>query len=201
MTPFGLTRTDVGFIERLEAHCGDLRQHELDHGREHSIELQVAWLQHLYGAQEFEIAPFLCPDPCGPTGTAPYDGRGVDLREFAVALGDLVAESPGDTLIVAGADLSHVGPGFGDDQPLDDACLREVRARDQQALARLAEEGPEGWVRCIAENDNPTRICSAGCIFALAVALPHASPTILGYHQAVDPQSQEGVTCAAIAFI
>jgi hypothetical protein len=199
-TPLGTTRSDIAFLERLEARCGDLRTCELDHAREHSIELQVVWLQHLFGVDKFEIVPFLCPDPCGPTGTAPCDGRGVDLRDFAVALGELVAEDSRETLIVAGADLSHVGAGFGDSRPLDDALLEEVHCRDRAALDRLEANDPGAFVQSLAEVGNPTRVCSAGCMFALATALPQANAKVLRYHQAVDPSSQTCVTCAAIAF-
>lgn len=200
VTPLGCTKVDVDFLERLEAGCGDLRRFELDHVFEHSVELQVAWLQHLFGADEFEIVPILCPDPCGPTGTAPVFGDGVDLRHFAAVLGELVAADAGDTLLVAGADLSHVGANFGDDRSLDEGFLAEVRRRDESALAQLVSRAPERWIECVAESGNPTRVCSAGCIFALATALPDASASILGYHQAVDLASQTCVTCTAVAF-
>ena len=89
-TPLGTTKSDTDLIDRLETHCGSLRSYELDHACEHSIELQVAWLQYLFGADKFRVAAFLCPDPCGPTGTTPFDGCGVDLRDFSEALRDLI---------------------------------------------------------------------------------------------------------------
>ncbi len=199
-TPLGVTRNDTEFLKRLEFRCGDLRPFEFDHAREHSIELQVAWLQHIFGPRTFSIVPLLCPDPCGPTGTLPYDGHGVDLREFAVALGELVKLDAADTLIVAGADLSHVGGAFGDERLLDEAFLHEVHQRDHKTLASYAAHDPEGFLACAAEDDNPTRVCSFGCMFVLATAMDGAKPTLLGYHQAVDQPSQTCVTCAAVAF-
>lgn len=199
-TPLGVTRCDTGFLEAIEARCGCLREFELDHAREHSIELQVLWLQHIFGGGTCLIVPFLCPDPSGPTGTGPRDGRGVDLRAFALALGDLVAGFGGDTLIVAGADLSHVGAAFGDERSLDEDSLAEVEARDRRALDALVSGGGDALVACVADGDNPTKVCSAGCIFALATALPDAEATLLAYHQAVTPEIQNCVTCAALAF-
>jgi len=199
-TPLGTTHTDTDFIERLEERCGDLRAFELDHLREHSVELQLAWLQHLFGADSFELAAFLCPDPCGPTGTAPAAGNGVDLRDFAQTLGAIVAEDARDTLLVAGADMSHVGANFGDDRRLDDEYLRKVRDHDETALSLLASEGTEGWLRYLAQDGNPTHVCSVGCVFALAAALDGASATRLGYHQAVDLATQTCVTCAAVVY-
>jgi AmmeMemoRadiSam system protein B len=199
-TPLGRTCTDLAFLERIEAQCGTLRAYELDHVPEHSVELQVAWLQHLFGPNAFEIVPFLCPDPCGSTGTAPPAGDGVDLRVFAETLGEVVADDRRDTLIVAGADLSHVGAPFGDERKLDDGFLEAVRQRDRCVLDKLEVNDPEGLLRCVAEDGNATRVCSAGCIYVLCVALPNASGTVLRYHQAVDQPSQTGVTCAAVAF-
>src|SRR4029079_11601775 len=60
-TPLGTTRTDREFIAALEQSCGsDLCEHEFDHLREHSVELQVLVLQHLFGANSFTIVPVLC---------------------------------------------------------------------------------------------------------------------------------------------
>jgi AmmeMemoRadiSam system protein B len=126
--------------------------------------------------------------------------RGVALREFASALAELVRDDAGDTLIVAGADLSHVGVQFGDERPLDDTFLEEVRQRDRRALDYLEVRDGEGFLRSVAEQDNPTRVCSAGCIFVLATAMHDASASVLHYHQAVDTSSQTCVTCAAVAF-
>lgn len=200
VTPLGTTRIDVAFLERLEAQCGGLRACELDHLREHSIELQVVWLQYLFGPDSFEMVPFLCPDPCGPTGTESCKESGTDLGDFALALGELIRDDGRDTLIVAGADLSHVGPAFGDERPLDDAFLEEVRQRDKRALDKLAVNDPTAFLRCVGEEENATRICSAGCIFALSTTLPQATGTVLRYHQAADQVSQTCVTCAAVAF-
>lgn len=199
-TPLGLTAVDTAFLEKLEDRCGHLREHELDHAREHSIELQVAWLQHLFGAESFAIVPFLCTDPCGPTGTASYDGGGVDLRDFAVALREAIAADGDGTLVVAGADLSHVGSSFGDDRGLDDEFLSSVRRLDEQALTELQAAGADGLVKCLRAHDNSTRVCSAGCMFVLATVLADARASVLDYHQAVDRVSGTCVSCAAVLY-
>ncbi len=196
-TPLGTTPADATFISRLEACCGDLRAHELDHQREHSIELQLLICQHLWGAESFRLVPILCPDPCGPTGTAPFDGRGVDLRDLASALRALIDEDGEDTLIIAGADLSHVGAAFGDEQTLDDGFCAAVRQRDEAVLAQLGDNAADAFVAEVAEGENATRICSAGCIFTAMAVWPQARVEVLHYHQAVDERQQTGVTCAA----
>jgi len=199
-TPLGTTATDRAFLERIEARCGDLRRFEYDHLAEHSVELQVCWLQHLFGAAAFKLVAFLCPDPCGPSGTAPRDGQGVDLAEFARVLGEEIAADPAQTVVVAGADFSHVGGYFGDEHPLDDGFLAHVREQDQAALRHIEAGDGAAFRESIAQAQNPTRICSAGCMFSLLTALPDARATVLRYHQAVEPTVQNCVTCAAVVF-
>ncbi len=194
-TPLGTTRVDADFIVALEQRVGGLREFELDHLREHSIELQVLWLQHLFGADAFQLVPILCPDPCG--SGEPVVGH---LRELAAAIRELVDGDSADTLIVAGADLSHIGGYFGDDQALEAGFLAEVERADRSALGMLELSEPHSFVSRVADCGNDTRICSVGCMFTLAAALPDARPVLLDYHQAVDESLQNCVTCAAVVY-
>jgi hypothetical protein len=76
---------------------------------------------------------------------------------------------------------------------------RGVTAGAARGLLRLAS-GLYGWAvhrRTVAENDNPTRICSAGCIYTLLTALPHTQPTLLRYDQTVLDGQNLSVSCAA----
>ncbi|MGV3724974.1 MAG: AmmeMemoRadiSam system protein B, partial [Actinomycetota bacterium] len=89
-THWGVVPTDREFLGRLQASCGgNLAPYPMDHAREHSIELHAIWLHHVLG-EDVRIVPALCPDPSGPRGTAPGDRDGVDLREFALALGEQI---------------------------------------------------------------------------------------------------------------
>jgi AmmeMemoRadiSam system protein B len=199
-TQWGIVRTDREFLARLQASCGgDLSPFPLDHEREHSIELHAIWLHHVLG-DDLRIVPALCPDPSGPRGTAPGDPGGVDLRDFAQALGELVRAESTPTLVIASADLSHVGRYFGEEQDLTPAYLNAVQDADETALAFVEANDPEGFREHMARTRNPTNICSVGCIYAMLVALgPDAEPRKLRYHQAVTPEAENAVTCAAFA--
>jgi AmmeMemoRadiSam system protein B len=199
-TPWGVVETDRDFLGRLQAETGgNLMPYELDHLREHSVELQALWLRHLFG-EGVRIVPFLCPDPSGPDGTRPGDPDGVDLREFARALGDLVRRDPEPTLLIASADLSHVGGYFGDDRRLDSGFLDYVRDTDEAGLRLIDGNDAEGYREHMGRTGNPTRVCSVGCLYALMTALPDTAPLRLRYHQAVTKEIGNGVTCAAYAF-
>ena len=202
-TRFGAARCDRSFMIAMNRALGvDLCEGELDHAREHSVELQVHLLAHVLAGREFTIVPFLCPDPCGPTGTRPRDGRGADLREFAMALGRLAAEDSTPTCIIAGADLSHVGAYFDDDTPLDAESMRELERADRAALVQLERGGAEAFRESVAATGNATHICSVGCIYALATALQgRAVARLRQYHQALTREVENCVSCAAIDFV
>ncbi len=200
-TPLGTTRTDRAFLAALADGCGaDLCEHELDHLREHSVELQVLLLQHVLGPDAFEIVPILCPDPCGPLGMEPPDGDGFDLRVLGRTLRDLVAHDPVPTVIIAGADLSHIGRPFGDDRDLNEGWLAEVARRDQTALQAIIDGDEDGFLRQLTADDNSTHVCSAGCIFTLACALPDTRRERLRYHQAVSWDHGLCVSCCSVLF-
>ena len=199
-TPLGTTRADRPFLSKLAQRCRtDLCRDEYDHVPEHSVELQVFILQALFGPEAFQIVPFLCPDPCGPSGTRPADGQGLDLQVFARHLRDLLADDPVPTLLIAAADLSHVGRRFGDDRDLEPTFLHQVSLRDQSALIAVRDNDPQEFRQTVAADGNPTRICGAGCIYTLLTVLPHTKPTLLRYDQAVAGEQHTCVTCAAFA--
>lgn len=202
-TPWGVVRHDGAFMAELDRRCGyDLCEGEFDHAREHSIELQVVLLRRVLGEREFSIVPYLCPDPCGPSGTRPRRGAGVDLRVFAERLGEAIASDRTPTCVIAGADLSHVGAYFNDSNPLSEASLAALRRTDLEALRHIEAGEPEAFRKAVAATGNETNICSVGCIYAASVALAgRGNPVLQKYHQAVSPEIANCVTCAAMDFV
>lgn len=197
-TPLGLARTDRAFIAELEKKLGaTLCEHEFDHLAEHSVELQVHAIQAARPDGDFEFVPVLCPNPTGPTGTAPYDGRGPDLADFADVLGEAIRESPARTMIVAGVDLSHVGMRFGEQAPTTPEFMKKIEKHDQRLLKLLEARREKDFLTDMQRTGNPTRICSVGNLYTFARALPGAKIEMLRYHQAVDFDAETHVTCAA----
>ena len=78
--------------------------------------------------------------------------------------GELLLTDDTPPMIVAGADLSHVGRPVGDSRELDEAFLREVERKDRQALDALVAGGRDAFVETLRGHDNSTRVCSVGCI-------------------------------------
>jgi MEMO1 family protein len=192
-TPFGRVAAARDVIGQLSDAYGDnLLSGQYDHLREHSIELQVTILARLLGADKFRMAGFLLPDVCDPTCQANLDNLARGLSELAV-------RQDGSMLIVAGADLSHIGSDFGDDRRIEPAWLQEISASDRSVIEHLHAGRPESFVDALRATDNATRICSTGSLYVLRRVLADATWEDLGYHQAADADSGICVTCMAAA--
>jgi AmmeMemoRadiSam system protein B len=201
-TPFGKIGTARGLIAGLRRAIGkqgDLDREGLAHLNEHSVELQAVWLRHIYGA-DTPIVPLLA----APLGEF-LDGRRVPaeaeedsvLREAAKFLGG--AAGSGEAMILASADLAHVGPRFEGKREAEEQLLAAVEESDREYLAAVSRSAGEG-LETLAKAGEGLRVCGAAAIFILGLALPGSRATLLGYHQAITPEMGEAVTYAAMTF-
>jgi MEMO1 family protein len=131
-----------------------------------------------------------------------YDGSGVGLTPFVDALRAAIAEAGGRTLVVASADLSQVGPMFGDQQSLagDDETAQNARNRvvshDQEMIQHIIQANPDNLIAAMAWQQNPTRWCSTGNIVAALKVVRPERVELLRYMAAMDPQGMGMVTSA-----
>ncbi|MFG0285475.1 MAG: AmmeMemoRadiSam system protein B [Phycisphaerales bacterium JB039] len=208
-TPLGVCEVDRDIVEKLRHRLGEaLFEHRYDHEREHSVELQIAWIQHVLGADESGAYPkvfaALIHDPAANNGES-YDGQGVGLMPFVETMKRIIDELDGRTLIVSSADLSHVGPAFGDQRPLagDDPEANQARTRvishDREMLDLVRQKKAEELVAAMAWQQNPTRWCSTGNLVATLKIVEPERVDVLSYAGAMDPQGAALVTSAAAA--
>lgn len=192
-TLFGRVAGDSDAVYQMNDLYGDdLLQGQYDHLREHSVELQVHLLARIIGSDRFKILPLILPDACEKESQE-------SLSRLAAAILRVAAERDGSMLIVAGADLSHVGSHFGDERPLEPAWLTHVADSDRTMVKQLRMGRPDGFVDGLRDNSNITRICSTGSLYVLRRILDHAAWQDLGYHQACDAEGGTCVTCIAAA--
>ncbi len=122
------------------------------------------------------------------------------LDRFADALAAEMADSQGESCIVAGADLSHVGERFGDRRELTPSFLGSVEERDRVLLARLESADADGIYEQLAKDENPTRVCGGGSLYVMTKVLAGAPGKVLRYEQSVDRATKTCVTSAAVIF-
>lgn len=212
-SPLGTCDADSELIAKLRTRLGPADSEKLfanrfDHEREHSIELQIPWIQHCFGQDDAGKYPAvfaaLIHDPSVNNGES-YDGKGVAFEPFVSAMRDILATLPGKTLVVSSADLSHVGPQFGDEQTVagDDGPPEEFRNKtfqhDREMIQLLAEGKADELIASMAWQQNPTRWCSIGNMIAAFKIVQPSKVHIYNYAAAMDQQGQSMVSSVGMA--
>jgi len=190
-TPLGTLKADRTRIDRLAAACDwDPFEDEIVHRDEHSIELPAVMLAYVYGS-DITIVPILC-------GAFDAGAQDVHIERFLDACKAEAASE--DVLILAGADLAHVGRTFGDEFEIDDAVIGRVRKRDETDLTHALAGDPASWYKSVMQDGNARRVCGLQCIYsALRAAEGNAGRgELLDYGYAHDPNGGI-VTFSAIA--
>lgn len=198
-TPFGPLPVDREFVEGLgRRYGGDLFSAELAHRAEHSIEFQAVFLRYLFGDREVRCVPILTSflHECLNGGKDPEADPG--LIGFFEALAETMAALPRRYCLLAGADLTHVGPRFGDPEPVSPARLRQVEAEDRAMLAHVERLDARGFFDSVARDGDRRRICGLSPIYALLRVTDAGTGRLLAYRQWPDPQGT--VTFASVAF-
>lgn len=199
-SPFGIFQPDTPVIDALHKELGErLFKDEIDHLGEHSIGIQLPWIHTVFG--NVPIVAALVPSPLVPLLSD--DGARVSFDEFVTALTSALASAPGKTLVISSADLSHVGPQFGDKTPIGAEIRKEVENYDRSLLSIYLEGNLDSFLHKVTRDRNHQRWCSIGNMSA-AKLLTGGLPELLEYSQSSaesDPQGNAMVTSAALALM
>ena len=199
-TPLGATETDRGFFEALQRRYGhDLLASETAHRSEHSIEFQAVMLRRLLGDRPFTVLPVLASflhEAVWTGGEPEADPR---VPRFLDALADSIAGSDRRLCVIAGVDLAHVGPRFGDAQPNTGAVLERVAREDRAMLETVKAGDAAAFYGSVAADGDSRRICGLSPIYSFLRVLPGARGDILRYSQAPDPQGAVSFCAAAFS--
>jgi AmmeMemoRadiSam system protein B len=199
-TPLGPAPVDRDFVESLAKRSGqDCFASELSHRREHSVEFQAVFLRYLFGGRrDVTVVPVLTSfvHEALVRGTRPEDDPRV--VRFLDALADTVAASRRRVAFVAGADLAHVGPRFGDPEPVSPEQMARIAAEDRAMLAAVEAGDAGAFFDNAARDGDSRRVCGLSPIWTLLRANGGAVGTLRQYGQWPDPEAV--VTYASVVF-
>ena len=185
-TPWGVLPTDVELVDRLTDILGPERAYseEANHIGEHSIELASVWLHYMAGETPKRVLPILCGHHEAALASTVGEDSDVDYRPLwdALALLAELAYEP-RVLVVAAADVSHIGPAFGDSAPIDEEGKARVQATDRQWLETACSGSSDSLTRLILENGDPTRICGLAPIHHMVTLLEGSTGQLPDYDQ------------------
>jgi MEMO1 family protein len=199
-TPLGPALVDRDFFDALERrYGGGLLASEAAHRTEHSIEFQAVMLRHLLGKRRpFTILPVLASyvHEAVWAGTDPEaDPR---VPRFIDGLLESMAASSRKTCLIAGVDLAHIGPRFGDPEANTDESLAAVATADRSMLDGVIGGEPTSFYASVAHDGDRRRICGLSPIYTFLRALPGVRGRLIRYSQWPDPEG--AVTFCAAAF-
>lgn len=201
-TPFGDVETDKDFIQKLEQRCDwDLFNGEIFHRTEHSIEFQVVFLQHKLGnKRNFKIVPILCNSfhDFVHNGTSPEeDGK---IFKFLSEVKKLVNEYGNSVFIIAGVDMAHVGPKFGDHEEVNEETLSWIKNRDILSLKFTEEINAEGFYRSVEVEKDRRKVCGLSSIYSMLKVTDATFGRILDYDNALEEDTGSVVTYASVGY-
>lgn len=136
-TPLGTTPVDKDFVDELLSTSSRIRWLPEAFTREHSLEIQVPFLQSVL--KDFSIVPVLM-----------RESDEVTCAALAEGLAKTVKKKRGKTLVLASTDLSHFHTG-DEAKLLDGRFIEGLRAFDPKALAKSMSGG-----ECEACGAGPT---------------------------------------------
>jgi MEMO1 family protein len=202
-TPLGITTTDQDYIDKLVTHYGDgLFDDETNaHLPEHSIELEVVFLQYLYeGKRPIRIVPLLVGSfhDCIAEGCLPQEKE--DIRRMIAALRTVEAATPEPICYLISGDLAHIGPHFNDPDRLNSAVLSHSKKQDQALLTQAERAAANEYFRMVAEEGDERRICGLSPTWTVLEAAKPSRGRTLNYTQYVQPDHDLSVSFASMAF-
>jgi MEMO1 family protein len=143
-TPLGDAAIDEALAEKLRAACPLLREDSVAHSTEHSLEVQIPFLQALQPG--FTFVPIAL-------GTVRFD----DLVAVGEAIGRVLAASTEEVLLVTTSDLNHYA---------NDAT---TRVKDRMAIDRILAADARGlYDTC---RNEAISMCGLGPTVAMLTAL------------------------------
>ena len=164
-TPYGVLPTHREMVEALAVAIGGEApfDEEIHHRREHSIELAAVWLHHVRGGEPCPVLPILCgsfqPFVSGQADPAADAGLNAALDVLRSILGSRRA------LVIAAADLAHIGPAFGDARPVDPIRYAQLKAADEVLIQTITAGDADAFFRTIAAEGDRRNICGLPPIY------------------------------------
>lgn len=210
-TPLGPMEADFDAIDEIATACDfDPYADQFNHKREHSLEFQAVFLRHMLSqasangaqngarAKRARIIPILAGlGEHQQSGKSPSTSK--TINRFMDALRGVIDKKR--AIVIAGADLAHVGPRFGDPRPFDEKERAKLDATDRDSLARAEKVDAEAFWEHVSNDLDTRRVCGLAPMYSLLRAIDaSAQGEVRHYEQTVDPEEGSIVSHAAVGF-
>src|SRR5262249_25552934 len=125
---------------------------------------------------------------------APAPSARSDIARMIQALQRAEEETSEPICYLISGDLAHIGPKFGDPEPVAEPLLTHSREQDQLLIRATEAVDTAAYFRVIAEEHDGRRICGLPPTYTLLEAIRPSRGKLLHYDQYVHPQGYESVS-------
>lgn len=165
-TPLGTARNDIDFSKAVEEE--GVPADEDAHSQEHSIEVQVPFLQ------------FACPDARICPVIASHD---MDYRKIAEAVKNAAKKLKRRITVIASSDFTHYGPAYGY-VPFNEDIKKNIYKLDKGAIELIKKLDAIGFLDYAAQKQ--ATICGQMPIAALLETVEAKKAKLLKYYTSGD---------------
>jgi hypothetical protein len=191
-TPMGEAQNDSRLVDWLAERGGNgVSMEDYCHSFEHTVELQVIFLQHMLGAN-VKILPILV----GSFAHSLYRGGEPEdddkVKAFFEALGELREREGKKLFWVLGVDMAHMGARYQDQfaATAGEGVMTEVGVRDEERIQRINECDAGGFWDLVRENHDDLKWCGSSPFYTFLKTAPKVRGELLNYEQwNIDEQS------------
>lgn len=200
LTPLGRVKTDKDIVRAIREHYPyTLTKNDIAHKPEHSIELELPFLQTIWHNKQFTIVPILVTSFHKYMEKEKYPIENEEISEFVKSVRSALDKSGKKAIYIASGDLAHIGRKFGDDY---DAVTKfdEVQKADMQLLEALQKCSSQDFFNHISEVKDKWRICGCSPDYMLLETLKPKKGIVLDYKQWDERERASGVTFGTVAY-
>lgn len=196
-TPLGLIKTDKELLEKIRARLPfELTRNDIAHRREHSIELELIFLQYLFPKREFTILPLLVTSFGHYRDFPRHDEK---VRLIAESVRETVKESSRKVIYISSGDLAHIGRKFGDNYDAEEK-LSELAQADAKLLDKLAACDRDGFFAHIASCNDIWKVCGTSPNYMMLETLRPKRGSMLRYDQWNEIETRSAVTFSSLSY-
>jgi MEMO1 family protein len=200
-TPVGDAITDQRLVDWLATQGGGaVEMEDFCHSFEHTVELQVIFLQHMLGPG-VRILPILVGSFAHSLLEGGVPEKDDDVQRFFDALGELDAREGGKLFWVLGVDMAHMGARYQDPftATAGEGTMLDVDARDRRRIDAINASDAGAFWEQVREGRDDLKWCGSAPFYTFLKALPKSRGELLRYEQwNIDERSV--VSFAGMAF-
>lgn len=206
-TPFGAVEVDESLYEDIRQKLWyDPLEEEWVHAKEHSLEFQALWLKYIWRDKTPKWVPLLCSSfERFSNDKSPSTVESVEkaLKEIGGLLAER-AKKGQKIMVLAGIDLAHVGPKFGDDMEVTDDLKKKIEDLDRASLENALKMDPDKFFLAGVGDNAWRKVCGLSALYTSLrwmKALNNDSPLqgkLLAYDQQPDPAGGIVSFCSAL---